>query len=175
MASASLSIQPYQAKPMFAEMAPFLSQVLADPAVAPQLPSSAHALLDTLREKNVQELKKLDDKLEDAEKNLGEMEISDALRARASYLAKIGENVRSAIGIDKSRVATDFCVHQEKALAAYETAFKKQAGLGSKIDLRLAAIRVGFFHGDHKTITSYIEKAKECASPLTQLNLAPAA
>jgi 26S proteasome regulatory subunit N7 len=74
-------------------MAPFLAQLLADPAVAPRLPSDAQSLLEKLREKNTQELKKLDEKLEDAEKNLGETEISDALRARASYLAKIGEKV----------------------------------------------------------------------------------
>ena len=50
-------------------------------------------LLKTLEEKNEQELKKLDERLVDAEQNLGETEISDALIAIAHYLAKIGANV----------------------------------------------------------------------------------
>jgi 26S proteasome regulatory subunit N7 len=49
---------------------------------------------------------------------------------------------------------------QDKALEAYEYALSKQAGLGSKIDLRLSMIRVGFFHADYACISSNIDKAK---------------
>lgn len=45
------------------------------------------------QENNNEELKKLDEKLEDAEKNLGETEISDALLAKAEFFAKIGDKV----------------------------------------------------------------------------------
>lgn len=37
---------------------------------------------------------------------------------------------------------------------------EKTAGLGSKIDLRLAIIRIGFFHNDHEIISSNIDKAQ---------------
>lgn len=45
-------------------------------------------------------------------------------------------------------------------MEAYDYAFSKQAGLGTKIDLRLSMIRVGFFFGDSKVISENIEKTK---------------
>lgn len=46
-------------------------------------------------EKSIEEnLKKFDEQLEVAEKNEGESEIGDALRAKAMYLTRIGEKVR---------------------------------------------------------------------------------
>lgn len=49
---------------------------------------------------------------------------------------------------------------QDGALAAHEIAYQKSAGLGSKIDLRLTQIRIGFFHSDHAVIQSNIDKAE---------------
>lgn len=72
-------------------MAPFLEKLLADPAL--DLKPDA-GLLDRLKAKNQQELERLDNTLKDAKENLGEIEVSDALRARASYLSKIGDQVR---------------------------------------------------------------------------------
>jgi 26S proteasome regulatory subunit N7 len=43
---------------------------------------------------NEEELKRLDDRLADAQKTEGESEISDALKARANYLTRIGDKVR---------------------------------------------------------------------------------
>jgi 26S proteasome regulatory subunit N7 len=43
---------------------------------------------------NKGELEKLDERLKEAEKTEGESEISDALKARANYLTKIGDKVR---------------------------------------------------------------------------------
>jgi len=51
------------------------------------------ALLDSMEKDNAEELKKLDDKLADAEKIEGESEISDALKARANHLTRIGDKV----------------------------------------------------------------------------------
>jgi len=51
-------------------------------------------------------------------------------------------------------------LRQDGALAAHEVALEKSAGLGSKIDLRLTMIRVGFFHGDHQIIQSNIDKTE---------------
>lgn len=50
-------------------------------------------LLETMAKANEEELKKLDERLEEAEKTEGESEISDALKARANYLTRIGEKV----------------------------------------------------------------------------------
>jgi hypothetical protein len=43
--------------------------------------------------KNEKYLKESEEKLKDSKDNLGETEVSDALRDKASYLAKIGEKV----------------------------------------------------------------------------------
>ena len=72
------------------EMGAWLS---LDPSVAQQL-DGGDKLAQSLKEKNEAELKLLEDKITDAEQNQGETELSDALRAKASYLAKIGEKVR---------------------------------------------------------------------------------
>ena len=50
-------------------------------------------LLKSLKAANEAELKKLHDKLQDAETNLGETEVCDALLAKAQYLARIGDKV----------------------------------------------------------------------------------
>lgn len=51
-------------------------------------------LLSKMKKENEDELKRLDDVLEDAEKNLGESEIRDAMMARAEYLIRIGDKVK---------------------------------------------------------------------------------
>ncbi len=50
-------------------------------------------LHDKLADKNVAELKGIEDKLKDAEENLGESEISELLRSKAMYLCRIGDKV----------------------------------------------------------------------------------
>lgn len=52
------------------------------------------ALLERMEAENVEELKKLDARLEEAKKTEGESDIGDALRARATYLTRIGDKVR---------------------------------------------------------------------------------
>ena len=47
-----------------------------------------------LEKKNEEELKKLEDRIEDATQNLGETDISDALIAKALYLSQVGDKVR---------------------------------------------------------------------------------
>lgn len=51
------------------------------------------ALLEKLEKANEDELKRLDERLAEAEKTEGESEISDALKARANYLTRIGDKV----------------------------------------------------------------------------------
>lgn len=73
-------------------MAPYLSYLLE----SNKIPSTSEStqLLKNLEDKNQQYLKDLEAKLEDSKTNLGETEVSDALRDKASYLAKIGEKVK---------------------------------------------------------------------------------
>ncbi len=51
---------------------------------------------------------------------------------------------------------------QDRAIAAQELAFEKTAGVGTKIDIALTLIRIGFFFGDHSIITSNTTRAEEC-------------
>jgi 26S proteasome regulatory subunit N7 len=71
------------------QMAPYYRLVVA----ANVLPLD-QALLDKLEKENAAELERLDQLLKEAEETEGESDIADALRAKASYLTRIGEMVR---------------------------------------------------------------------------------
>ena len=51
------------------------------------------AVLRKMKTANETELKKLDEAIADAEKNLGESEIRETMLAKAEYLCKIGDKV----------------------------------------------------------------------------------
>src|SRR5258708_27070686 len=70
------------------QMAPYYRLVVA----ANVLPLD-QALLDGLEKENSAELERLDKVLKEAEETEGESDIADALRAKASYLTRIGEKV----------------------------------------------------------------------------------
>jgi 26S proteasome regulatory subunit N7 len=99
-----------------------------------------NALIDELKASNEGELKTLDEKIKDAEENLGESEIREALLARADFYNRIGD--------------------KEKAVNAYRQTFDKTVALGQKIDVVLTLIRVGLFWKDADLTTRNIEKAK---------------
>ena len=122
------------------EMAPYYSALLSDASLK-GLIKNDQSLLKKLEQKNAEELKKLDEKQKEVEESEGEMEINGVLRQRASYFAKIGDKA--------------------KALEAHEVAISKGAGLGSKLDLTLAKIRIGFFFGDTDVVISSIQAAKK--------------
>ena len=67
-------------------MAPYLKQI----------ESSNSSLISTLSEKNDKHLATIDERLKDAEENLGDSEISELLRERATYLCRIGDKVRKS-------------------------------------------------------------------------------
>ena len=50
---------------------------------------------------------------------------------------------------------------QDRAVEAQLLALEKTPGLGSKIDIVLTLVRIGFFFGDHKLITTHLTKAEE--------------
>jgi len=99
------------------------------------------SLLDSMEKDNAEELKKLDDRLAEAEKIEGESEISDALKARANYLTRIGD--------------------KDRALEAQNLALEKTPGLGSRIDIVLTIVRIGFFFNDNNLVTSNMTKAEK--------------
>ena len=71
------------------EMGPYYRSITAASTALPL----DQELLDSMEKSNQDELKRLDERLADAEKTEGESEISDALRARANYLTRIGDKV----------------------------------------------------------------------------------
>ena len=70
-------------------MAPYYKIITAAPSGLPLDKS----LLEKMEKENEEELKRLEERLEEAEKTEGESEISDALRAKANYLTRIGDRV----------------------------------------------------------------------------------
>lgn len=98
-------------------------------------------LLTELKTKNEEELKKLDAKKADAEENLGETEVKDALVEKAVYLCRIG--------------------HKEKALEAYDVAYTKIVGIGQKLDVLLTRCRMGFFFDETNIVKKNIDLCHE--------------
>lgn len=83
------------------------------------------SLLSSLEASNAATLASLDDRLSEAQKQEGESDIADALRARANHFVRIGD--------------------KERAVEAQKVVLEKTAGLGSRIDIVLTNIRIGFF------------------------------
>ena len=52
-------------------------------------------LLAKMQSNNQEKIEKLDETLKDAEENLGETEVRDALYEKAEYLCKIGDKVQN--------------------------------------------------------------------------------
>lgn len=98
------------------------------------------ALVETMKIANEAELKKLDAAIEDAEKNLGEMEVRESHLAKSEYLSRIG--------------------NRDAALTAFRVTYEKTVSLGHRLDLLFHIIRIGLFYMDHDLITRNIEKAK---------------
>lgn len=77
--------------------------------------------LAELQAANAAKLAELEEKLKDAEENLGETDVRDVLLAKAEYLGAIGD--------------------REAAVQAYDVVEKKTASGGSKVDLLFNQIR----------------------------------
>lgn len=98
--------------------------------------------LETQLEKDIEtELAELDSKLKDAEENAGESEVREAKLARAEFFGRI--------------------VDKERAIEAYEDTFKATVGVGGKIDIVLALIRLELIDIDYASIAKNIARAKE--------------
>ncbi|XP_013390839.1 26S proteasome non-ATPase regulatory subunit 6 [Lingula anatina] len=97
-------------------------------------------LLQNMKKANEDELKKLDAAIEDAEKNLGETDVRDAMLAKSLYLSKIG---------DKEAALSEFRKTNEKAIT-----------VGNRLDIVFHILRIGLFYLDNDLITRNIEKAQ---------------
>lgn len=97
------------------------------------------AKLKQMEEDNSKEIEKLDNKVKDADENLGEIEQRDAHMEKAEYLVKIG--------------------NKEAALTALRQSYEKTTMLGHKLDNVFLQLRVGFFFLDNDVISRNLEKA----------------
>lgn len=91
---------------------------------------------------HAQELKELDDKIADAELNFGDIEVRDAILAKAHF-------VRRTIG-DK-----------EEAIKIYQLALKKTIEIGKKMDINFEILRIHLENRDVGTGAHHPEKVKD--------------
>ncbi|PRP84591.1 hypothetical protein PROFUN_09264 [Planoprotostelium fungivorum] len=97
-------------------------------------------LVNTARKANEETLKTLDDKIKDAQENLGESEVRDAMEAKAAFFSRIGE--------------------KEKAISQYKLTLEKTIGFGQKLDIVFNMFRIGLFWNDHTLIKRHLDQAK---------------
>ncbi|KAK4370077.1 hypothetical protein RND71_009552 [Anisodus tanguticus] len=98
-------------------------------------------VLDSMRTKNSDELKKINDKIADAEENLGESEVREAHLAKALFYIRIGD--------------------KEKALEQLKVTESKTVAVGQKMDLVFYTLQMGLFDLDFDLISKSIDKAKK--------------
>ncbi|KAF3337955.1 26S proteasome non-ATPase regulatory subunit 6 [Carex littledalei] len=97
-------------------------------------------LLDAMKKRIEEETKKLDEKIADAEENLGESEVREAHLAKSLYFIRI---------CDKERALEQLKVTEGKTVA-----------VGQKMDLVFYTLQIGFFYMDFDLISKSIDKAK---------------
>eukprot|EP00435_Cladocopium_sp_Y103_P061758 s294_g23.t1 len=98
------------------------------------------ALKAELKKQNAEEEAKLDERIKDAKENLGDIEIRDALLAKADFFNRIGD--------------------KDQAIKGYEEAYEKTVGVGGKLDNILTVIRIAFFFEDTALMKKHIDRAK---------------
>ncbi|KAK9942094.1 hypothetical protein M0R45_007783 [Rubus argutus] len=96
--------------------------------------------LNSMRTNNQDELKKLNEKIADAEENLGESEVREAHLLKFLFFIRIG--------------------NKEKALEQLKLTETKTVAVGQKMDLLFYTLQLGFFCMDFDLISKSIDKAK---------------
>ncbi|MEW5313848.1 MAG: hypothetical protein WDW38_005381 [Sanguina aurantia] len=99
------------------------------------------AKLAGYREINAAKIKEIEDKIVDAQENLGETEVRDALLAKAEYLASIGD--------------------KDAAVAAFTKTEEKTAGGGNKLDLIFSQIRLFMLYEEWRSVQRLVLRAKK--------------
>nr|KJB51170.1 hypothetical protein B456_008G204800 [Gossypium raimondii] len=115
-------------------MTPYYENLVADKVL-----DLDHSVLDSMRAKNEEEIKKIDEKIADAEENLGESEVREAHLAKFLYFIQIGE---------------------KKALEQLKVTENKTVAVGQKMDLVFYSLQIGFFYMDFDLISKSIDTAK---------------
>lgn len=97
-------------------------------------------VLDSMRNRIEEEIKKLDEKIADAEENLGESEVREAHLAKSLFYIRICD--------------------KEKALEQLKVTEGKTVAVGQKMDLVFYTLQLGFFYMNFELISKCIDKAK---------------
>lgn len=118
------------------DMLPYYEKYLCPSPLGP----ADEALKAQMKAKNEEDLAKLEERIKDAKENLGDMEIRDALLAKAEFYNRIGD--------------------KEAAIQAYQDAYDKTVGVGGKLDNILTVIRIAFFFDDTELAKKEIDRAK---------------
>ncbi|KAK9734092.1 hypothetical protein RND81_04G114600 [Saponaria officinalis] len=98
------------------------------------------SVLDSMRRNIDDELKKLDEKIADAEENLGESEVREAHLAKSLFYIRIGD--------------------KDKALEQLKVTETKTVAVGQKMDLVFYTLQIGLFDMDFDLISKSIDRAK---------------
>jgi len=98
------------------------------------------ALLARMKAANDGEIRRLDEAIEDAEKNLGETEVREFMLKKAEYYSKIGD--------------------KDNALSQFRVTLEKTVALGYRLDVIFHLIRIGLFYMDHDLVKRNIDKAQ---------------
>ena len=94
------------------------------------------------KEKSVEErIKEFDFKIEDAKANLGDVEIFEAILAKADFYNSIKD--------------------EENAIKIYKEAMQCITGISSKIDIYFKLLLIAMKHKELQTIKEHIEKVKQ--------------
>ncbi|XP_040989879.1 26S proteasome non-ATPase regulatory subunit 6 [Juglans microcarpa x Juglans regia] len=117
------------------DMAPLYETLISDSVL-----EKDQGVLDSMRAKIEDEIKKLDEKIADAEENLGESEVREAHLAKSLFFIRIGD--------------------KEKALEQLKVTESKTVAVGQKMDLVFYTLQLGFFYMDFDLISKSIDKAK---------------
>ncbi|KAF4672826.1 26S proteasome non-ATPase regulatory subunit 6, partial [Perkinsus chesapeaki] len=96
-------------------------------------------LVNEMKAKNEEELKKVQLSIEDAQENLGDVEQRDAVLNKAEFYLRIGD--------------------REKAVEAFEEALKITVGVGARLDNILTQIRINIFWNDVPGCKRNIDRA----------------
>lgn len=97
-------------------------------------------VLNSMRDRIEEELKKLDEKIADAEENLGESEVREAHLAKSLFYIRIGD--------------------KDKALEQLKVTESKTVAVGQKMDLVFYTLQMGFFDMDFDLVSKSIDRAK---------------
>jgi len=98
-------------------------------------------LLAEMKQSNKESLAGLEAAITDADENLGESELREALLKKSEFLAQIGD--------------------KDAAVEAVRKTNEKTVGLGNRMDLVFLNIRIGLFFTDHDIIKANIAKAHQ--------------